>query len=96
MLIPPILFFISLFLISCSTNLKEKSNWSDDDKHAFIEACKKGISSRIVGDSVKINKEVYCDCMFSKVSKKYTPDQLGSFTMTESLKIVKDCIESQE
>lgn len=62
--------------------------WSEDQKTEWMDSCMKFMSDR--GVKEKQAKD-FCDCMFEKTSRKYTPDEAAQINEDEERKLWQEC-----
>lgn len=62
--------------------------WSKDQKAKWTESCMSFMSERGVAQK---DAASFCDCMLSKTSEKYTPEEAAKITPEENQDIWKQC-----
>lgn len=73
--------------VACKSDSKA-GTWSADQKTAWKTKCTKILTDRGVAEA---DANDYCDCMFEKTSKKYTPEEAESLTTEQVQEIWQEC-----
>lgn len=82
-----IFFGLFLFAVACESTSKADT-WTDEQKTNWTNNCLKFMESREVeADQAK----EFCDCMLTKTSEKYTPEEAVAITEDEESKLWESC-----
>ena len=76
-----------LMISACNCDSKQ-SSWSVDQQNEWKSNCMKFMTDRGVEDRDATD---FCDCMYSKTSNKYTPEEAKNITTEEERKMWNEC-----
>jgi hypothetical protein len=85
-----LLVLVSFILVAgCCNNTDSKSDtWSDEQKAEWTQDCLKMLEAN---QTFKGVAEDVCDCILTKTSESYTPEEAAKLTREDEQKIWEKC-----
>ena len=79
----------SIVIIAGACNCSSKADqWSSEQKATWTQNCMEFMAEQGVDEK---NATDFCDCMLSKTSEKYTPEEAAAINEEEERKMWEDC-----
>ena len=81
---------LSLALLSaaCNSGTSKADSWSSEQKSAWSQKCLEFMAQEGVEEE---NAKGFCDCMLTKTSEKYTPEEAAAINEDEERKLWAEC-----
>ena len=73
---------------SCCSDNSKADTWSSDQKTAWTQNCMEFMAQEGVEEE---NAKGFCDCMLTKTSEKYTPEEAAAINEDEERKLWAEC-----
>jgi len=72
---------------ACNTN-SNADKWSSEQKAAWTQNCMEFMAQQGVDDK---DATGFCDCMLTKTSEKYTPEEAAAINEADERKLWEEC-----
>lgn len=83
-----IFFGLFIFTIACDSPSSKADSWNEEQKTNWTNNCLKFMESREVDANQAIE---FCDCMLTKTSEQYSPEEAAAITEDEERKLWESC-----